>query len=187
MSLTPGRLIKTDGAPAGGVQTTKDALPFGWADISDSATIGVPISITGGAAPATLTNNASGSPTVFTYLPDGVTSAFWVPGTNSFDFSQLAVGDMIDLRVDLSVTTTAANQELYVDLSMAIGGATPFQIPVISPMQIKSSGTYRVVHPVSFYIGSNDVRTNPARLRFSSPNNASVVVNGWYVRICRRG
>lgn len=187
MALTSGRLVKTNGTPSGGQQPLQDALPFGWAYIHDTLTTGTPISITGGAGYTTLTNNASGTRNTFAYLPDGVTSSVWVNATSSFDFSQLAAGDMVEIRADVTVTTSAANQEVDFRLFLAIGGSDPTDIPLIPTYHFKTAGAYKLAGFASFPIPSADIRTNPARIRIQSVSNVTVVVTGFYLRIVRRG
>ena len=186
MSSTLGRLQKA-GAAASGQQVFVDAIPVGWADFEDSATAGTPISVTGGGGTVTLTNNKSGANTQTAYLPDGVTTSLWNSSTNAFSFSQLAVGDMVEARVDVTVTTTAANQEIFLQLDMAQGGSSPFSLIVGTDKQFKAAGAHRIVESFWFYIGSNDVKNNPAQLKISSPDNCSVVVAGWACKVTRRG
>jgi hypothetical protein len=187
MALTPGRLTKTNGAPSGGQQPLQDALPVGWADFEDAATAGTPISVTGGGGAVTLTNNKAGANTQTAYLPDGVTTALWNASTNAFSFAELAVGDMVEVRLDITVTTTAANQEVFLQLDMSQGGSSPFSLMLGTDKQFKSAGAHRTVEAFWFYIGSGDVKNNPAQFKISSPDNCTVVVAGWACKVTRRG
>lgn len=127
-------------------------------------------------------NDAAGS-SRSDFAPDGVTTVY--DGTVSqFDFTQLAVGDEVMVRVDMEVTTTSANQTADVDMTFAIGG-TPFDI-AFSRTQFKTAGTYQVTPQRAFYIGET-VQPNPAEVRFRSDANATLIVRGWYVSVRRLG
>lgn len=161
-----------------------DKCRMGWADFNDSATLVTPISVTSAAGWVLLTNNKLGANTNVTYLPEGVTTALWA--SNQFNFSQLKVGDTVHLRVDVRITTTTNSQVTQLRVRMGIGSVVEFSIP-LTPMQFKTSGTYQVNTNINFYIGSDSVRNNPARIEISSDANASVVVNGWFVETLLRG
>ena len=127
-------------------------------------------------------NDAAGS-SRSDFAPAGITTVY--DGTVSqFDFTQLAVGDEVMVRVDMEVTTTSVNQTADVDMTFAIGG-TPFDI-AFSRSQFKTAGTYQVTPQRSFYIGES-VKPNPAEVRFRSDANATLIVRGWYVSVRRLG
>lgn len=183
MPGTVGRLAKFISSAVGGVQQLGDAIPVGWADIQDNFTSGTPITVPANTW-TVLTNNAGGAQTSYTNLPDGVTNALW--GANQFNFSQLTVGDMVEIRFDATITTTGVNQEVEADLFCAIGGVNPFQLPFITKQVVKSAGTVRVLRYNGLYIGSNDMRNFPAQFKLRSDANCTAIVNGWWVKITRR-
>jgi hypothetical protein len=83
-----------------------DGFSGGWADYADVATTGSPIAVS--AVPAVLTNDGLGVDTKTAYLPiggNGITQ-LWDTSSNGFDFSDLNVGDMVDIRMDISVIIT---------------------------------------------------------------------------------
>ena len=165
--------------------SSPDGFSGGWADYADVATTGTPISVT--ATPTVLTNDGLGVDTNTSYLPvgsNGVTQ-LWNTSSNGFDFSDLDVGDMLDIRMDISVIIASNNTAIDVDLHMGAGGTVI--VPFISQQNFKTTGTFEVIRYMGLYIGSTDVRDNLAQLKISSDNNCTCIVNGWYIKAIRRG
>jgi len=148
----------------------------GFLDYNDAATAITPISVTGGGGFIYLTNDGLGSFTNKTYPPSGVNDV-WDSSTNAFDFSELNLGSVIHYRIDLNITTTAANQEVNIQIELAIG-ANVYSLSV-AQKQYKTAGTYPAVFANFIYIGDSNTLDNPGKFKISSPNNATVVVNGW--------
>jgi hypothetical protein len=159
-----------------------DGFSGGWADYADVATTGSPLNVT--AVYSVITNDGLGVNTNTSYLPEGVTQ-LWDSSTNSFDWSELKVGDMIDIRLDLSVTIVTNNTAVDVDLFMGFGGS--IDVPFISAQNFKTAGTYNLIRYQGLYIGSDDVRNNAAQLKIKADHNCTCVVNGWYVRYTKKG
>jgi hypothetical protein len=159
-----------------------DSFSGGWADYADFATTGTPLNVT--AVYSVITNDGLSVNTNTSYLPEGVTQ-LWDSSTNSFDWSELKIGDMIDIRLDLSVTIVTNNTAVDVDLFMGFGGS--IDVPFISAQNFKTSGTYNLIRYQGLYIGSEDVRNNAAQLKIKADHNCTCVVNGWYVRCIRKG
>jgi hypothetical protein len=157
----------------------------GFMDYQDTATAGTPI--TPAASTWTkLTNNELGARTRKNFAPGGVTD-LWNPATNQFDFSQLAVGDMLAIRFTVDVTTTVANVDIAARMSMAIGSATPFFL-TLGGQFVKSSGTKQVTGTIHAYIGADFVRLNPAEMQIWVDNaTTDFVVDGWAIFIQRNG
>ena len=128
-------------------------------------------------------NDAAGTYTTKVFAPLGVTDV-WNATTNQFDFSQLSVGDQIEIRTDGEVTTTANNQIFGTELSMSIG-ANPYPLQV-GQSYYKTIGTYPVTRLTKFYIGNTDTKDNPAELLFYSDAAATLKVTGFYISITRR-
>ena len=162
-----------------------DGFSGGWADYADVATTGTPINVT--ATPAVLTNDGLGVDTNTTYLPiggNGITQ-LWNTSSNGFDFSDLEVGDMLDIRMDIDVIIASNNTAVDVNLHMGAGGTVI--VPFISQQNFKTTGTFEVIRYMGLYIGSTNVRDNLAQLKISSDNNCTCIVNGWYIKAIRRG
>lgn len=166
-----------DGIPA-------DNCTIGLVDYNDAATVITPINIPTGLVNVNVTNDTLGPLTNKAYLPLGVTD-IWDSSTDLFDWSELKLGDMIDIRLDLSVTTTSPNQLVQVDLSLGVGGSQ-YSIPFEDNV-FKSSGTQRITRYNGIYIGDTNTLNNGARFVIRSDNTATLVVNGWYVKVLIRG
>ena len=162
-----------------------DSFSGGWADYEDVATIGSPIAVS--AVPAVLTNDGLGVDTNTSYLPiggNGITQ-LWDTSSNGFDFSDLEVGDMVDIRMDITMIIASNNTAIDVDLYMGSGGSVV--VPFISQQNFKSTGSFEVIRYMGIYIGSEDVRNNLAQLKVSADNNCTCTVHGWYIKAIRRG
>ena len=162
-----------------------DEFSGGWADYADVATTGTPINVT--ATPAVLTNDGLGVDTITTYLPvggNGITQ-LWDTSSNGFDFSDLNVGDMLDIRMDISVIIASTNTVVDVNLHMGSGGS--ITVPFISDQNYKATGTFEVIRYMGIYIGSTDVRDTLAQLKIEADKNCTCIVHGWYIKAIRRG
>jgi len=154
-------------------------LKHGWFNYNDLATATTPISHTGG-VDTKLTNDTLGPATLTPFPPEGVTQV-WDEVANQFDWTELRNGDTVDIRLDLEITTASANQELEVYMKLGVGG-TEIIVPIMDRV-IKTAGAIRIVEFSSVFMGGDNTLLNPAELYFSSPNNATIKVNGWYNRV----
>lgn len=156
---------------------------LGFMDYADTATTTTPISIPSGGTFVDLTNNGLGVTTNKTYKPPAV-GEIWNTSTNRLDFvGNLEPGDMMDVRLDFTVTTTSANQTIGVSLFLQVGLGSEFELPFVSSKQFKTAGTYRITEYIGFYIGSALTRDNPGRFRIKSDAAATCVVNGFYFKM----
>jgi hypothetical protein len=131
-----------------------------------------------------LLNDGTGANTLKTYKPLGV-SEFWNTSTNQFNFSELALGDEITIRFDITITTTATNQESTLFLTCGVGAVGAYNLP-IETVQFKSAGTYQVARSLHLYLGNTLTKDNPAEFYFTSDANTTVLVNGFYITVKRR-
>jgi hypothetical protein len=149
-----------------------DGFSGGWADYADVATTGSPIAVS--AVPAVLTNDGLGVDTNTAYLPiggNGITQ-LWDTSSNGFDFSDLNVGDMLEIRMDIDVIIVSNNTAVDVNLHMGSGGTVI--VPFISDQNFKTTGTFEVIRYMGLYIGSTDVRDTLAQLKISADNSLYV-------------
>jgi len=96
----------------------------GYFDHNDLATQTTPINYTSGVL-VKLTNDALGPYTDLTKAPYGITNV-WNATTNQFDFSQMDVGDTVDLRIYCAITTTSTKKTLKFFIKFGIGTPTEF-------------------------------------------------------------
>jgi hypothetical protein len=162
-----------------------DKVQHGVYDYNDTATQTTPISI---AAPATfysLTNNALGAFTNTTYALPSVPNV-WFTGTQDFRWTGLELGDTVDIRLDIEVTSTSVNQDFDLVLFIADGQPGVYQIPFTVERAFKSAGARRVILFSSIYMGDTNTLNNVARFKIKSSGTGSVKVNGWFVRVQKR-
>ena len=132
-----------------------------------------------------LINDATGVNTNKVYAPEGVTDV-WNSTTNKFDFTDLSLGDTVDIRLDLNFTPSSPNQTVNVFLKLAVGTPGEYTIPFIVDNQIKTAINTRLVRFNGIYMGDSNTRDNPAEFIISSDDPGTVQVNGWYVRIFKK-
>lgn len=184
-----GNILKAngDGTTSWAAPAVYSNVEVGWYDYNDTATTTTPIALSVANTYYDLTNNGLGVNTNKSYGLDGITD-IWNSGTNRFVFTGLDIGDTLDIRVDTTYTTTSVNTAVDMILELAVGDAGVFNIPLVSSLNFKTASTNRVIGRASFYIGNEISRSLPARLRMKADNTgSSVIVNGWYVRIIKKG
>ena len=156
----------------------------GFFDYNDLATATTPISITGGGGFINLTNDELGPFTNKTYAPTDITDV-WDATGGAFDWSELELGDTIDIRIDLEIVTTTNNTQVDVNLFLGTGGGA-YQIPFVIEQNFKTTGTFKVNRFNGIYMGDTNTLDNGGVFKMSSDNTCTVKVNGWYCRIIRR-
>lgn len=155
-------------------------MKIGFVDYNDLATATTPIVVPSTLSFVDLINDTLGEYTIRDYLPLD-TSDIWDKTTNRFDFSQLSLGTMLDIRVDIDVTTTSANQ--YVELVLELGtDIYPYEVSFYSGTY-KTAGIYKISRYNGVYIGNITTSNGAGRFRIKSDGDATVKVNGWYVKI----
>lgn len=174
--------LNTWNAKQGGDVT--NVVTGGFANFNDTLTPGTPITVPGTETYVPLTNNALG---VFTTLnlPAGVTNIYDAL-TGLFNFSELSMSDMVDIRIDILVTTLMPNTTINVDIQLGQGSGGEITIPWVF-QTFKTAKTHVVNRSNWFYIGTTDTRVNPAQFRIFADNACTVVVRSWAVRILRVG
>lgn len=169
------------------VRTAIDEIAYlnamGTFHYADLATQTVPISVTSGVE-AKLTNDADGVDTNVNNAPFGV-SGLWNPSTNQFDFTQLAVGDVVHFRPDLSIDLTGTNTSYKLYMKMAIGGLNPWTLNIHNGER-KSTDEFDENIFVGFDIASDETKDFPAEIYILTDAGATVKVNGWYFEIIRK-
>lgn len=155
----------------------------GFIDYNDAATATTPLLHIGG-IDTKLTNDGLGPFTNRLYLPEGITDV-WDPINNQFDWTELSLGDMVDLRVDIDVTTTSINQEVDIEINLAVGSGGQYAL-ALDAISRKSVDTYKMVSFTGGYAGDLNTLNFPAEIILKSTDNCLIRVNGWYVKIIRR-
>jgi lysophospholipase L1-like esterase len=154
---------------------------FHYADLTTQTT---PLSILSGVNKI-LNNDGEGAQTNTDQAPYGVSSVYNVLD-NKFDFSQLSIGDTLNLRVDLLFTTTSANQKYLVFLRVGEGSDAEYDLPITNGHIKSVSSDNRIVGNEPFSIDYQQHIDNPAVLFIVSDDNATVKVNGFFINVVRK-
>jgi len=167
------------------IEAQTDIFSGGFADYNDLATQSTPLVVTVAGSPVSLTNDGLGAFTNKTYLPTGVTDV-WDTSTNMFDWSDLSLGDMVDIRLDIDLITASPNTEIKVDLHLGTGGGA-YTIPFITDKDFKNVGTHKENRFNGIYMGDANTLNNGGQFMITTDKDCTVKVNGWYVKIIQRG
>jgi hypothetical protein len=130
-------------------------------------------------------NDALGTATTNAYLPLGVTN-LWNAGTSSFDFSELSVGDTVEMRIIVQPTTTNNNTEIELDLYLGSGG-TQYKVPFITTQNFQFSGLYEATRYTSFPIRDEDTRTSAAQFKAVADKNCTLQTDDFFIKVTRNG
>lgn len=188
-SATANQVYVANGAGTGVWTDLSSIVPSthltqGVYDYNDLVTATTAIDLTVADTQYELTNDGLGAFSNNTYALSGLAD-IWDTATNRFVFNDgtgLSLGDTVDIRFDIEVTTTSANTAAGLALELGVGG-TPYQIDINPPTNFKTAGTHKIVQWMGVYMGDNNTLLNPARVLASADTTgASVKVNGWYVR-----
>lgn len=154
---------------------------FGWQNFQDVTTQSTPIALTLADTWYDLTNDAAGALTSSAFAADSH-GVIWDDSTNTFDFTDLAVGDVTRMRIDVEFITGGANH--LCSLRMVFGPAYVYSLPIhnASFKSAVSAGDGQVMRYISFAMLNTDTRNNPAKLQARSDATGDTVkVNGWLI------
>ena len=132
-----------------------------------------------------LPNNALGSNTTNSYLPLGVTN-LWNAGTSSFDFTELAVGDAVELRLLVEPTTASNNTQIELDLYLG-SGVNQYKVPFITTQNFQFAGLFEATRYTSFPIRNEDTRTSPAQFKVIANKDCTMQTDDFLVKVTRNG
>ena len=195
MALTANKYILPDGNPLNGTQITQSST-IGPSDLWDFGAYNYVHSgnqnIDGGSGfggyffsdPQDVRNNDNGNGS-FVSSPDLGPSDLWNTVTNRFDFSDLSVGDMVDIHIELEIDPSTTNSIFDLWLEMGLGGTQR----IVKFLHFKSSENS--VYTTSSYKGifmsdSSDI-TNPARFRCAADQDVQIQECRFYCKLIRKG
>lgn len=167
-----------------GATITSETVRMGLMDYNDLATATTPIAVTGGAGFVDLTNDGLGAFTNKTYKVSGV-GELWDASTNLFDWSDLSLGDQVNIRLDAEVVTTSPNQTVTFQLLVGVGGS-PYTL-LYSESNFKNTGSHEINRFSMIYMGDANTLNNSAKFQVSSDANCTVEVRGWALQHFLRG
>jgi hypothetical protein len=180
-TATNNQVLTADGD---GTTSFRQPTIAGWYNYNHS---GATVPLTLASTYYDLINSTAGVNTNITFAIPGATT-IWNSGTNRFDFTSLVIGDVLDLRMDIVLTTTNVNTAVDLVLELAVGSGTPVELPVVAQRDIKTAGTYQLTFNIPFFLGSTLIKNNPARLKMrADKTGATVAINGWFISVIRQG
>lgn len=172
---------KSQQADGGGGSLPDDVCRIGWGSYFNGDQ--TPISIPAGVE-TKLTLTTTGGSEIEEYLPLGV-SGLWDSVNSQFDFSSLEIGDMVDLRVDGSLTNSGFNESFTLNLQVGIGSPGEFTLPFASGNRL-FAGTAAVSRYNGIFIGSENAKNFPSELRVVTTDAASGFLIDIYVKVLKR-
>ncbi|QZI87843.1 hypothetical protein SIPHO054v2_p0044 [Vibrio phage 103E44.1] len=172
--------------PAGNKCNSDGSIPddvcrIGWGSYFNGDT--TPIVIPAGVETKLTLTTVGGNETE-EYLPIGV-SGLWDSVNSQFDFSSLEVGDMVDLRVDGSLTNSGFNESFNLNLVAAIGSPGEYTLPFASGNRL-FAGTAIVSRYNGIFIGSDNAKNFPTELRITTTDDASGFLVDIYIKVLKR-
>ncbi len=172
---------KKGGVGGGGSALPDDVCRIGWSSYfnGDQTPISIPAN-----TETKLTLTTVGGGESEEYLPLGV-SKLWDSVNSQFDFSSLEVGDMVDLRVDGSLTNSGFNESFALNLQVGIGSPGEFTLPFASGNRL-FAGTAAVSRYNGIFIGSDNSKNFPAELRVVTTDAASGFLIDIYIKVLKR-
>ena len=78
---------------------------------------------------------------------------------DTFDWSDLKLGDAIDIRLDISLTTLSVNTTVEVDLQLGTGGGA-YKIPFVTDADFKTAAVHTVNKFNGIYMGDTGTLDN---------------------------
>lgn len=165
----------------GSTQLPGDVCRIGWGSYfnGDQTPINIPAN-----TETKLTLTTVGGGENEQYLPLGV-SGLWDSVNSQFDFSSLEVGDMVDVRVDGSLTNSGFNESFVLNMEIGIGSPGQFTLPFASGNRL-FAGTATVSRYNGIFIGSDNVKNFPSELRVLTTDVASGFLIDIYVKVLKR-
>lgn len=160
-----------------------DNCRIGFFDYNDLATVGTPIVCLAG-VPTVLPNDGNGPQTIKIYAPTGVTDVY--DEVDNFDWSQLSIGDMVDIRLSVNVTTASVNTSVEIDLHLGTGLGS-YVIPFVTDSDFKAVATHQLNRFNGIYLGDANTRDNGGQFMITCDKNATATVLGYYVKVLIRG
>lgn len=148
----------------------------GHIDYNDLATSINPVNI--GVNFTNIPNDGLGENSSKIYAPKGV-SDIYDTVNNRYDFSDLKLGDMISFRLNLTITTTVNNQDVF--FANFLGQDNPPIAPYSSTnkyFQFKSAGTYPITIDSYFDIGNNATLNSYGGFYMRSDNSLTLINHG---------
>ena len=168
-----------------GATISDQTVRMGMQDYADD-TSGAAVAVGGAGVFVPLPNDGADAATNKATKVTGV-GELWDTSANLFNWDDgLELGDQVNIRLNIKVTTTGANQIVTVKMVAAIGGA-PYDIDWESKYYKSSGVQANIVKTSLVYMGDTNTLNNGARFEVSSDGNCTVEVIGWAIQHFVRG
>lgn len=153
-------------------------------DYNDLTTQSTPINVTAW-IDTLLTNDAVWPFTRRDHKPVWI-SNIYNPATNSMDFHELNIWDMVDMRLDLKIETLANNTVIDCYLDVWQWSPSNFKSYFLTSTYFKAIWIYSVNEMIWGYIWDKNIRDYPAKFYIKADQDIKVTVNGWYCKIIKK-
>lgn len=163
---------------------TDETVRMGMQDYNDLATATTPIAVPGTSTFIDITNDGIGPATNKIFKVTGV-GELWDTTAQLFDWTSLKLGDQVNVRLDLEVTTSSPNQTVVVQMLVAVGGST--YTLAYSENNFKDTGPHEINRMSLIYMGDTNTLDNGAKFQIASDASADVEVRGWALQHFVRG
>ena len=131
-----------------------------------------------------LTNDIDGAETDLTNAPYGI-STLWDSAANKLDFLQLAIGDIVNLRTTLKVTTSTANQNINVYARIGLGSTSEKDL-LIGSKFVETAGEITFDEELTIVILKEDYINYIGELFLLSENNSTIKVQEFEFVVIRK-
>lgn len=171
----------------GGAPLPEDNCTIGYFDYNDLATASSALVVTVAGSPVALTNDAAGPQTIRDFRPTTANiTDVWDEVGGVFDWSQLELGCMVDIRLAIDVITASPNTEVNVELHLGTGG-NAYTIPFITDTDLKAADTHPLNRYNALHIADANTRDNGGVFKITTDKDCTVHIIGWYCKVLVRG
>lgn len=166
------------GVPGG---STSARSNDGWADYNNASGS---IAVLAGEW-TTLENDGAGAFTNTTYLPPGV-SRLLDTATGAMDFTELALGDEVQIRQDVNVRPSVNGAQVEMRVKLGAGAGTYYLTHSTAVLNQGGGVDYPLIQLLHIYMGDTNTRANPGVIQIRCTEDATITNNGSYITAKRR-
>ena len=163
--------------------TTPITDKYGWFNVHDSNYLVPQVYTALGANWDKISDDGAGPLSNSAHKPTSITKV-WDTTTSQLDFNDLTAGDSFEIRVDLDITTSSANQEVDIRGEFAIG-ASPYTVSFYHNT-FKSSGVHQIMVYIGGPISSETTRVNPGEIQIYSNADLTYLNQMMYFNVRRK-
>lgn len=133
----------------------------------------------------TLTNDGAGAFTNTNYLPPGV-ARLMDTSNGELDFSDLDLGDEIEIRQDVTVTPIVNGAQVEIRIQLGTGGVAYYLTHSTAVLNQGGGVDYPLIQFLRVYLGDANTANNPGVIQIRCTEQASVTNNGSYISVKKR-